>query len=199
MPAPKYNYTPETDAIIREAYQGPMRGLKCVRIASRKLGWSPGIIKYRAKILGLTRTKELPWSEEELKILDRNVHLHPRRIHLRLRVAGFLRTESAIVSKRNLLKLYPTRGGYSAQSLGGLFGIDSHRVAAWIAQGWLRAVRRGGDSARDEWFIAEKDVFEFALQHPNEYDLAKVSKVWFLDLVTQGSMVWTGKYEGKRG
>jgi len=152
-------------------------------------------------MLGLTRTRDRPWEKEELLILDRWAHQHPARIQRKLKAAGFDRTQPAIVNRRYELKLLSCLDGYNALELGQLFGVDSHRITAWIERGWLRGERHsdGPPHGRNRWFIPHASVFRFALEHPNEYDLGKVSKVWFLDLVTQGSMVWTGKYKPQAG
>lgn len=55
----------------------------------------------------------------------------------------------------------------------------------------MRAERRGTERAGgDKYFIRHSSVHRFALEHPNEYDLAKVDKLWFIDLISQGKAVW---------
>ena len=193
----KYVHTAETDAVIRAVYQdASMYRVKSVRVAVQRLGWPAGLIKSRAAFLGLCRTKELPWSNDELLLLDKWVHLHPRRIQLRMQAAGFRRTVGAIVQKRRDLDLLSCVDGYSAKQLGGLFGIDSHVIARWIEKGWLGGERRSDHHAtgRDEWFIKHAAVYRFAVEHPNEYDLGKLNRAWFVDLLTQGKAVWKGDY-----
>ena len=76
--------------------------------------------------------------------------------------------------------------------MAGLFGIDSHNVGKWIRFGWLTAEKRGTDRTAvqggDIWFIHHEQVYRFVLGHPEEIDLAKVDKLWFLDLVTRGKI-----------
>lgn len=191
MPKKKYFHTEATDAVVRAAYQSPGNyKVKALTVAAKRLGWPRYAVKHRAIVLGVARTKEKPWSYDELRILDRWAHQHPERIHRKLKAAGFERTPAAIVLKRERLKLLSCLDGYSARQLGKLFGIDSHSVARWIERGYLKAERRGTERTHDTWFIRQGSVFRFALEHPNEYDLAKVDKLWFLDLITQGKAVW---------
>lgn len=73
--------------------------------------------------------------------------------------------------------------------------VEEHTPLRWIERGWLKAEKVEGDKREcARWFIRHRQAFEFALGYPNEYDLAKVDKVWFLDLVTQGKAVWTDEY-----
>jgi hypothetical protein len=163
-----------------------------VRVCARRLGWPGWVIKKRAVVLGLTRTKEKPWGSQELEILERNAHFHPHTIQRKLARAGYQRTETAIVLKRRRTNLLSTLDGYSALSLAGLFGIDSHCVGRWIRFGWLMAEKRGTDRTAlqggDTWFIRHEQVYRFVLSHPEEIDLTKVDKLWFLDLVTRGKI-----------
>ena len=54
----------------------------------------------------------------------------------------------------------------------------------------LRATRRGTERTErqggDTYWIAHKAVHAFVLTYPDEIDLRKVEKWWFLDLLTAG-------------
>jgi hypothetical protein len=56
----------------------------------------------------------------------------------------------------------------------------------------LHATRRGTDRTEaqggDSYWITHKAVRDFVLRCPDEIDLAKVEKMWFLDLVTAGRL-----------
>jgi len=68
--------------------------------------------------------------------------------------------------------------------------VDSHKVTRWIGAGLLEAERRGTARTElqggDTWLIFRAEVKEFVLRCPDEYDLGKVEKWWFLDLITDG-------------
>ena len=71
-----------------------------------------------------------------------------------------------------------------------VMGVDSHKVTRWIGAGLLEAERRGTARTElqggDTWLIFRAEVKEFVLRCPDEYDLGKVEKWWFLDLITDG-------------
>jgi len=54
----------------------------------------------------------------------------------------------------------------------------------------LRATRRGTDRTEaqgsDTYWITHPAVRDFVLRYPDEIDLARVEKIWFVDLVTAG-------------
>jgi len=129
--------------------------------------------------------KELPWSDAELRILERWAWMSDERIRLKLKAAGFIRSATAIHLKLRRMR-FKAGSWYSASSLASAFGVDIHQVTRWIASGLLRAQRRG--SARtpqqggDTWLITEKDVVRFIHQNPTAYDIRKADQCWFLDL-----------------
>ena len=77
-------------------------------------------------------------------------------------------------------------------ALAAAFGVDAHKVCTWIHRGLLRADRRGTDRTRqqggDTWWIPISSVRKFILRAPEEIDLARVEKFWFLDLLTGGKI-----------
>jgi hypothetical protein len=193
MPARKYFHSPETDRLIQEAYrQFRVYGnRRAIPLCCRKLGWPGHVVKKRAVSLGLSRTRDAgPWSERELQILEAGSHLTDQGLVRRLAAAGFQRTEAAVHLKLRRLRIRSNRDWYSANQLAEAFGVDSHKVTRWIKAGALAAARRGTErlavQGGDGFVIEHKDVREFALRFPEEYDLAKVEKFWFLDLITGG-------------
>ena len=87
--------------------------------------------------------------------------------------------------KRNL-------DGYSANSLALAFGVDVHKVLTWIRRGLLAGSRRGTfrrpEQGGDTWWIPKNQVKRFIIRCPEEIDLARVEKFWFLDLITDGKI-----------
>ena len=188
----KYRPNDRIDAVIREVYRRRLeendRG--ATRWAQKKTGWPKFMIARRGAELGLARTKEPNWSPPELAVLEETAHLGVEAVQKRLGKRGFARSRTAILLKRKRLKLTAHLDGYSGNALAELFGVDNHRVYRWIADGMLAAERRGTDRSHkqggDTYWIRREDVHAFVMQHPDEYDLRKVEKWWFLSLITEG-------------
>ncbi len=190
-----YRHTPETDALIREAYAklrnfGNRRALSTIR---GKLGWPKHVINKRGRELGLAKAKEKPWSAEEKAFLEKWAHLSLPRIRLKLRRAGFDRSETGIKLKmRRLLITKDTLPYHSAAKIALAMGIDSHKVMSWIRQGWLGAVRKGttrtAQQGGDIHLVHTNELRHFLLHHPDEYELATVEKFWFLEIVSGGRL-----------
>ena len=188
----RYVFNDQIDQFIREIYLNH-RATKTrlgIRLLAKKVGVPHWALKKRARELGLSRTKETPWSERELEILARNAWMSDERIRLKLKAAGYARTATAIHLKLKRLKFKHDGSFYSANGLAQALGIDSHAVTRWIKSGHLKAKFRG--TARTElqngdiYLIHEKDVRRFILEHPTDIDLRRVDQLWFLDLLTNG-------------
>ena len=189
---PKYVFTDQIDQLIREVYLNH-RDVKTgfrIRTLANKVGMPHWALKKRARELGLTRTKELPWSEPELALLSRSAWMSDERIRLKLKAAGFNRTVTAIHLKLKRMKFKHGGSFYSAYTLAEALGIDPHAVTRWIKSGHLKARFRGPgrkpDQNGDSYLIQEKDVRRFILEHPTDIDLRKVDQLWFLDVITNG-------------
>jgi hypothetical protein len=189
----KYKPTAAIDAVICEAYQRQRGGDRsALKAASRQLNWPHNAVVKRGAELGISRIKEFPWSEAEQQLLERFGHLAPSGIQRRLAAAGFLRSIAAIQVKLHRGRIKQNLNGYSACGLADAFGVDVHKVLNWIRRGLLGAVRRGtartGVQGGDIWWISRRQVKAFVLRAPEEIDLARVEKIWFLDLLTGGKL-----------
>lgn len=94
----KYIFTAQLDERIREIYL-THPGAKTrpgIRQLAERVGIPHWALKKRARELGLARTKEKPWSDLELAILARYAWMSDERIRLKLKVAGYARTVTAI-------------------------------------------------------------------------------------------------------
>jgi hypothetical protein len=189
-----YVFNDQIDQLIREVYL-TRRDTKMrpgIPLLAKKVGMPHWALKSRARQLGLARTKELPWSDRELEILSRYAWMSDERIRLKLKAAGYSRTVTGIHLKLKRMRFKHDGSFYSACSLAQALGIDPHAVTRWIKSGHLTAKLRG--SARTEqqngdiYLIHEKDVRRFILEHPTDIDLRKVDQLWFLDLITNGSV-----------
>lgn len=189
----KYLPTPGIDEAIRDAYQKQRQGdREALRAVSRKIGWSRNAVCKRGAELGITRAKEPIWSEAEEELLEQVGHLTPSGIRRQLASAGFPRSVAAIQVKLNRNRIKQNLNGYSATSLADALGVDVHKILTWIRRGLLAAKRRGTERTQtqggDTWWIAERSVKRFILRTPDEIDLARVEKIWFLDLLTGGKI-----------
>jgi hypothetical protein len=188
----KYWFTPAMDEEIRSAYHLFIEdnNRRAIGACARKLRLPRWMITRRAAILGLARIKEPEWSIAEIIVLEQCGHLTPAVIRRKLRAKGFRRSANAIRLKIGRMRIKQNLEGYSARALARAFGVDCHKVMNWINRKMLGGTPRG--SARheshgvDAYWITHADVREFVLTHPDEVDLRRVEKWWFLDLVTDG-------------
>lgn len=189
-----YVSTPQIDAEIREAYRKfrEFNNRKAITLAARRIGWPRHVVTKRARVLGLSRAKEKPWSDRELSLIQQFGYLCDEKLSEKLRASGYNRTATAFHLKVKRMRIKSNSDWYSANQLAEAFGCDIHMVRRWIMSKALPAEKRGTDrtSAQggDTWLIWHWDVQRFALAHPDEYDLAKVEKYWFLDLITGGKI-----------
>lgn len=163
-----------------------------VKKLARQIGWPTWALRKRAAQLSLSRIKDPAWSEDELRILERFAWMSPARIRLKLKLAGFIRTATAIDIKLDRTAARRNTPFLTANGLALLFGVDRHAIARWIKLNYLKATRRGTDrhegNGGDMYLIHEDDVYRFILARPMEFDIRKVDQLWFLDLITQGKI-----------
>jgi len=179
------------DRAICGAYDEALGGdRQAIKRCAASLGWPRQAVIKRAAELGLARVKESDWDLAEIALLKEWRHVGALAMQVKLRAEGYHRTKTAIVIKRRRMGLVGIGDGYSATSLSKLLGIDAHAVQRWIDGGLLRAVRRETERTKgqggDSQYIAHADVVEFLFAYPEEIDLRKVDKWWFLDLATDG-------------
>lgn len=190
----KYIHTTETDSIIERAYEDLIRNNDrgATTRAARQLGWPRFVLNRRAQDLGLAKTREPRWTPAEELVVERYAYLTPEVIVRHLRKAGYQRTPTGVKLKLKHLRVKRNVDGCCAHSLAQLLGIDPHAVTRWISKGMLRAVPRetartvaqGGDSL----WVSRENVKRFILAYPDEIDLRKVNKYWFLDVLTNGEV-----------
>jgi len=188
----KYRFTSGTDEEIRRAYHLFLdyNNRKAISACARKLQVPRWAINRRAAMLGLARVKEPEWNADEVAILERWGHLTDAVIQRKLRVHGFHRSFNAVHLKIKRLRIRQNLDGYSPNALALAFGVDGHKVTYWINRQMLKATRRGTARTEaqggDAFWITHHAVRDFVLKYPDEIDLRKVEKWWFLDLVTGG-------------
>lgn len=184
----------QIDAEIGEAYRKfrEYNNRKAITLAARRIGWPRHAVLKRAQKLGLARTKEATWSDREVSLLEQYGYLSAEKLAEKLRAHGFQRSATAVHLKVKRQRIKSNGNWYSATQLANAFGCDIHVVRRWIMSKALSAERRGTERGEaqggDTWLIWHDDVRRFAIAYPDEYDLAKVEKYWFLDLLTGGKI-----------
>lgn len=189
----KYRPTTHTDNLIRDAYSKQRMGdRKALKSVSMQLSWTRSAVSKRGAELGLARVKEKHWSREEEETLARFGHLAPSGIQRKLHERGSPRSIAAIQVKLNRNRIKSNLEGYSAGQLADALGVDVRKVLKWIHCGDLKAARRGTERTQeqggDTWWIPDRSVRRFILRFPEEIDLARVEKIWFLNLITEGKL-----------
>lgn len=183
----KWMSTPRLDEEIRRCYLARLksRSIPGLIALSQRIGWPKWVLVKRARTLGLSHIKEAPWSEFELRILERWAWMSDERIRLKLKAAGFTRSATAVHLKLRRMR-FKSGSWYSASSLASAFGVDQHQVTGWIRTGLLCAKRRGTtrtpQQGGDTWLITEPDVVRFIHQNHTAYDLRKVDQTWWLEV-----------------
>ncbi len=204
----KYQFTTEIDEQIKALY-AKRRNTTSDRMPemenlAQEAGFPKWALRKRAQELGLTRVKEDAWTPAENAIIQQWAHLVPDRINVKLREAGFKRTDTAVRLQRKRLKFnLHNQGQYSASAVAYGFGIDQHAVVKWINDGKLVAERAGtkrktDKQGGDHFLISREAVREFIFLNPMAFDLGKVDQLWFMHVVSDGLVEMTRKV-AKRG
>ena len=188
-PKTKYIISPDMHTEIQKVYQS-MTGNGEVGELAIKFGlprWK--ISRYALQQGWCAKCKKEPnWSEQELKILEGVAHLSPERIQIRLKKAGFSRSQNGIVLKRKRMRFLQNLKGMTSRTLAMCFGIDDHCITTWIEKGYLKAKKRGtkrtSKQGGDQWFIKEKWVRNFIVENVSIIDFRKVDKFWLVDILT---------------
>ena len=124
------------------------------------------------------------WTESELRILERNAHFSPNTIKKKLKAAGYKRSETSIVIKRKRMRFLQNLGGQSANSLAQCLGIGVHSVLYHINNGNLKAERREENKETPAYYIKDREVKKFIVNHVDTIDFRKIDKYWLVDLLT---------------
>jgi len=201
--AGKYKFTDEIDARICEMYSHPnaklnknfQGGIPGVKAYAAEIGWPHWVICKRAVELGVSRIKEKPWNQEELNTLDELAHYCPHVIAQKFKEHGFRRTAASVGVMRNKRWAHKGAPWYSGHALATLMGVDAHQVdRVWVPLGLtftLKGTERGKRNKKqggDTRLFYRDEIRRFLIEHPEEIDLLKVDKMWFLEIVTQGDI-----------
>lgn len=195
----KYKFTNEIDLQIRELYLNKVRLNKknspCpVKMFANKVGMPAWKITKRASELGVIPItgSGAYWSKREIEILEESSDKSNITIQRRLRVEGFKRSTSAIISKFKKMSILRNRDGYSASSLAECFGVATRTVISKIKSGKIKAGHFSSKKAEhnigNSYFITDKEIRKFIIEYIDEIDIRKVDKFWFVSLLTKKSL-----------
>lgn len=186
----KYVVTPEMHDQIERVYK-TSSGNGEVRNLAKRLGLPRWKVTRYATAQGWVprSTKAADWSEKELLMLEHLAYLSPERISARMKKAGLQRTPVAIHLKRRRMRFLQASDFYSARQTAECFGVDVHTIMRWIRLGTLKARKRGTNRTEaqggDIWMIKPEYCRYFIIKYPEEVDIRKVDKFWFIDLLVE--------------
>jgi hypothetical protein len=166
-----------------------------VREYAEQLGVGHHILCQYAAKQGWVKPKDPVWSRTELKLLEKYAHLSPERIQVYMDKAGFHRTVVSIRLMRKRRNAHKGAPYYSATAVAKLLGCDVHKFdREWLIKypdelkyEMKGTARRADSGQRGDVKLFHIDTLrDFFCNHPEEIDLGKVDKIWFLWLITKG-------------
>lgn len=190
----KYHFTEEMDDEIRRVYRDGIgmrykRNTGYLKKLSKRMGVPAWVISQRATEIGAlpTQRKEPRWTQEEIDILQQSAHLSLHAIQVRIKKAGYWRTQQGIQIRRCQEQFLQNLDGHSATAVARCFGVNPKTVQRWISVGWLKTTTR--ESARPVeqgplFYIKDKWIREFIVESVAVIDFRKLDKYWLVDLLT---------------
>ena len=168
-------YTPEEDAYIIKQYRR-----RSIRKIARALGRNWHSVQSRCQRLikqGLldpnTRFVHRPWTPQEDDLLREKWGLvTDAYIARKLR-----RTRYACIIRAKKLGINRKQWFFTQTEVARLFGVDDHKVRAWIRDGHL--VARGAPfkiGKHHPWMITSKDLETFFKFHHDKYDPSQIDR-----------------------
>ncbi|RJQ49794.1 MAG: hypothetical protein C4538_01510 [Nitrospiraceae bacterium] len=187
----KYQFTPEMDKEILYTYSINTDSKPRVINLARKFKMPRWAIYQRALKLGAVTSshQKKPWTDEEIRMVEKYARYSPQTIRKKLAKAGFQRSIASIVLKRKRMRLLSNLDGVSACLCAEFLGVDLHWVLNHINLGSLKAeVVRRDTEGKANYYIKEKDLRKFIIANPDLIDLRKVEKYYFIELVANGGV-----------
>lgn len=180
-----YEQRDDIDTMVREGYIHAKAKGDIKRLAER-IGRPAWWVQKRAASLGMSRTNRTRldgWTDDEMALLDKWAACVPKVISIKLRQAGFSRTEVAVSVKLKRLKIDrfdPNR--WTATEVAPLLGVNPATVADWVE-------RRGLPAKRETWgphgklMISRDRLRSWISKNRGYIDLRRVDQVWFFELL----------------
>lgn len=176
----RWHLTPERREHILRFYDS----CNAIPIAA-KLGVPAWRVRRWAGELGVARTKEKPWSREDLFYLEENIYRKSWKALARQ--LGRTPTAVKLKAKRLGLGKLTYRAGLTQRQLARVLGVDDHCVSRWVALGWLERQRRGTDrkssQGGDSCLYSDEAVIRFVVDHFELVDLRRVDRDWLYGLI----------------
>lgn len=181
----KYVWTPERDALLRQHYDGRIKG-RSTQVAAR-LGWPKWAICKRAAVLGLCYPADRrDWTKKEESFVS--WHAGYRTVNWMSK--QLKRSLSSVVLKLKRMKISRRiRKGYTMRDLELCFGIDHRGIEKWVRAGQLKIRKRHTKRPLDIWWVEDAQILAFIQAHPMAFRLDKVDQQWFMDLITNGGLI----------
>lgn len=182
------------DALITKIYSAPSfaeRRKRYKTLVPRLAPLTKQQIYKRAISLGAAKplSKPLPWSEEELAIVERFNHQQDATISRKLAKAGFKRSVNAVHRIRHRVIGAGVRQGkvdagiYTANQVGEIVGANASTVSRWIQKGWLKARRGQFHGSSETWEVQSKDLRTFLIHYIAYCDLGRADKFTLIDVL----------------
>lgn len=185
--------------LIRAVYGNPEYGTtsESIDYLLGRLPVSRATIKIWGGRLGLARTRDDYWTEEEIAYLNENYQRPAGKRASIKSIAKYLgRTEAAVRLKAKRMKFRRhTSDAYTVHSLADALGCDWHKVGRWIERGILIASREGSREDK-RYSITPAEVRRFIIANPSEIDHRRADWMWLLDILV-GDTENIGGIEGR--
>jgi hypothetical protein len=184
----KYHPTSRVIKLLNESYgyTGPdlNKHKKAPTLAtiSAKTGWHPSALRDLATQLGLSKTLARPlrqWTEQEVATLIRMRKATLKGIKDVLRKQKSTRSQNEIRDKLLELTHRDHPDSYTFKEILSLLGLTKHKK--------LRALLRPVNDSVATKFYTRAEIKAFLLTHPDQYQLAKLDKVFFTMLILKNN------------
>ena len=141
----------------------------------RYLGVPRSVVHRWARELRLSGQQGAIWTPEEIDYIAR--HFNTKKTG---EIAEHLgRTTLSVKAKARQLGL-DVPDGYSLDEIRQGMGRSWEAAARWTKQGMIKGDRRAFNATT--WNFTDKDIRDFWRKYPEEVDLSRVDKLWFLDI-----------------
>lgn len=181
--APKWQWTPEWDAMLREAYARCLVGKPTAAIDKLQAitGYPRYMVRLRAHRLGITRDTRRPWLPVEIEFLRSQAgKISTRRIAEQLHRSY----ESTHCQMQMHALSAALRSGYTITQLSDALGVGQHQVRILLRRGWL--------SLNEDRRITATSVRVLLMNHLDALDLRLMNQKW-LKQELRAILGWIGK------
>ena len=176
----KYVRTEWHERVLRARYDCRSATIDEIERLFRVPRW---VVRKWAQQMGLARTKERRWTEEDEEYL----RIWLPKAHIVTIARRLRRTETAVALKARRLDLTKSDEGYTLRQLCVALGeTNHHKIRAWVESGALKAcrrlTRRQPQQGGDMWLFTDEALRAFFRRCPMEIDLRRVDQLWFMGI-----------------